>query len=72
MNVMCTIQLQPGDPELTMTPDEMATSILNGLGGDPAKDLVNVSVMQPPTTGMAGNPLPPPPPPDNILPSPPA
>jgi hypothetical protein len=58
MQVSVNIMLGP-EETLDMNADEIAAAVLNGLGGDPSKDMVSSVVSQQPSTGFAGT-MPPP------------
>lgn len=55
MHVLVNIMLMPEDEPLSMTPDEIAHAILQGLGGDENKDSVTSNIQVPPETGTAGS-----------------
>jgi len=50
MQVNATVTIQPGDA-WTLTPTEAADAVLKALGGDEAKDTVNLNVVG---AGVAG------------------
>ncbi|HEY1248343.1 MAG TPA: hypothetical protein VGE97_05105 [Nitrososphaera sp.] len=53
MHVNVNITLDEGD-NLAMSPDEIAIAVLQGLNGDPNKDVVLVTVQPRPEAGSAG------------------
>lgn len=53
MQIMVSIMLT-ADDVLNMSPDDIAAAVLEGLHGDPAKDVVTSSVQLAAETGSAG------------------
>jgi hypothetical protein len=67
MNVNVAIQQWEGEGPLPLTADEIASDILELIGGDSTKDICHVSIMSSPITAQVGSPPLPPeiPPADN-------
>jgi hypothetical protein len=53
MQVLVHIMMWPDDEPLTLSPDEIAQRVLEGLGGDVTKDRVQTTIHQPTETGAA-------------------
>ena len=53
MHVMISITLDAGDT-LSMTPDQVAQAVLDGLNCDSSKDVVTSYIQQAPESGSAG------------------
>jgi len=53
MQVNISITLGPNDT-LSMTPDQVAQAVLDGLNGDSSKDVVTSFIQQQPESGSAG------------------